>query len=232
MTFCKREGTVGKLVLYHGSKLIVKNPDVAHSRPAADFGFGFYCTASKVAAEEWAACDGTDGFVNAYSATVDSFKLLDLTESRDCLLPWISLLLSFRMFRIATPLVSKSCTWLQNFYPTDISRYDCIKAFRADDSYFSCVKKFLNGEISVGHLWAVLYGDSERTVQFVLKKPKLAKTLIFMSGNTVQGQIMHSMRVKNDLNVRKKLAQPPSEDDALFIKNLIINQELGYASRL
>ena len=32
------------MILYHGSFLEIKNPDLVHSRPTVDFGRGFYVT--------------------------------------------------------------------------------------------------------------------------------------------------------------------------------------------
>lgn len=40
--------------LYHGSDLVIANPDLAHSRNNLDFGRGFYVTSYQSQAERWA----------------------------------------------------------------------------------------------------------------------------------------------------------------------------------
>ena len=40
--------------VYHGSNVIVNNPDVVHSFRPLDFGKGFYVTTVKDQAERWA----------------------------------------------------------------------------------------------------------------------------------------------------------------------------------
>ena len=42
------------MIVYHGSSLIVNEPDVLHSFRSLDFGKGFYVTTNKKQAERWA----------------------------------------------------------------------------------------------------------------------------------------------------------------------------------
>ena len=56
-------------VLYHGSFVVVAQPDLLHSRPNVDFGKGFYVTPIYEQAEKW--CNrfkrrGKDGIVSRY----------------------------------------------------------------------------------------------------------------------------------------------------------------------
>ena len=41
------------MILYHGSFLEIKNPDLVHSRPTVDFGRGFYVTPLYEQAAKW-----------------------------------------------------------------------------------------------------------------------------------------------------------------------------------
>lgn len=58
------------MIVYHGSTIIVKNPDISYSKRFLDFGKGFYVTAYQNQAEKWAARkglrQGTKGIVNQY----------------------------------------------------------------------------------------------------------------------------------------------------------------------
>jgi hypothetical protein len=40
------------MILYHGSVLIIENPDVSYSKSYLDFGKGFYTTTNKLQAEK------------------------------------------------------------------------------------------------------------------------------------------------------------------------------------
>ena len=41
------------MILYHGSFVVVAQPDLLHSRPNVDFGKGFYVTPIYEQAEKW-----------------------------------------------------------------------------------------------------------------------------------------------------------------------------------
>lgn len=42
------------MIVYHGSNMIIDNPDTEHSYRPLDFGKGFYVTTVKEQAERWA----------------------------------------------------------------------------------------------------------------------------------------------------------------------------------
>lgn len=42
------------MIVYHGSYVVVKAPDVLHSESHLDFGKGFYVTSVNLQAERWA----------------------------------------------------------------------------------------------------------------------------------------------------------------------------------
>ncbi len=59
------------MTVYHGSNVIVNNPDVEHSFRSLDFRKGFYVTTVKEQAERWARrkadiCGADKGIVNVY----------------------------------------------------------------------------------------------------------------------------------------------------------------------
>ena len=51
---CRRKVVMGKIVLYHGSNVEVKEPKVIKSRRLLDFGIGFYLTSDYEQARKWA----------------------------------------------------------------------------------------------------------------------------------------------------------------------------------
>ena len=42
------------MIVYHGSTMIVREPDIEHSFRPLDFGKGFYVTSNREQAEKWA----------------------------------------------------------------------------------------------------------------------------------------------------------------------------------
>lgn len=53
-----------KIIIYHGSSEIVKQPVYGKGKPYNDYGIGFYCTEHLELAKEWACTKNIDGFVN------------------------------------------------------------------------------------------------------------------------------------------------------------------------
>lgn len=57
------------MILFHTSKVIVKSPDIQHSRNHLDFGRGFYLTTLKSQAEKYGERflrRGEEAFLNVY----------------------------------------------------------------------------------------------------------------------------------------------------------------------
>ena len=77
------------MIFYHGSDVIVKNPDILHSYHHLDFGVGFYVTSVKEQAERWAKRKAIlngkkKGFVSSYEYDENSsFKIKDFADDLD-----------------------------------------------------------------------------------------------------------------------------------------------------
>lgn len=57
------------MVLYHGSDVIVRNPEVRKTRYAKDFSWGFYCTSNYEQAARWSKKGRSRGIVNVFEYT-------------------------------------------------------------------------------------------------------------------------------------------------------------------
>ena len=57
------------MVLYHGSDVIVRNPEVRKTRYAKDFSWGFYCTNNYEQAARWSKKGRSRGTVNVFEYT-------------------------------------------------------------------------------------------------------------------------------------------------------------------
>lgn len=57
------------MILFHGSNMVISEPDVRHSRKNIDFGCGFYTTPIREQAEKWVEKfirRGNDGIINIF----------------------------------------------------------------------------------------------------------------------------------------------------------------------
>lgn len=144
---------MSKLVIYNGSKDIIEKPYYHGGKAQNDYGFGFYCTESLELAKEWSCSNnGNNGFANKYSINLSGLKILDLTNKRYSILNWIAILLKFRTFDLSNDISIQAKEYLlKNFY-IDVNNYDIVIGFRADDSYFSFARDFVNNTIPVRKL--------------------------------------------------------------------------------
>lgn len=161
-----------KLTIYHGSKNIIEKPYYHGGRAENDYGFGFYCTENLELAKEWACSNNeTNGFANKYLIDTTGFKILDLTDKNYTILNWIAILLKHRTFDLASEISKQAKEYLiKNFY-IDVEKYDIVIGYRADDSYFSFARDFVNNTISVRQLSkAMELGELGKQVVIVSQK--------------------------------------------------------------
>ena len=144
---------MSKLTIYHGSKDIIEKPYYHGGKAENDYGFGFYCTESVELAKEWSCSNNeNNGFANKYTINISNLKVLDLTSERYTILNWMAILLKHRTFGLTNEIAKQAKEYLiKNFY-IDIEQYDIVIGYRADDSYFSFARDFVNNTISVRQL--------------------------------------------------------------------------------
>lgn len=144
---------MSKLVIYHGSKDIIEKPYYHGGKSENDYGFGFYCTENLDLAKEWSCSNNeNNGFANKYSIDTTGLKILDLTDKRYSILNWVAILLKHRTFDLSNEISKQAKEYLiKNFY-IDVDEYDIVIGYRADDSYFSFARDFINNTISVRQL--------------------------------------------------------------------------------
>lgn len=216
---------MGKLVLYHGSKEIIQHPEFGKGKTYNDYGQGFYCTEHIELAKEWACTENMSGYVNRYSINTDSLRVLNLSSKEYTILHWLALLMENRRFRISTPLMKRGMEWLRaNFLP-DISGYDVIIGYRADDSYFSFARAFANNEISLSQLsYAMRLGKLGE--QVVLKSEKAFDEIQFEGYIAVDHAEYYPRRKNRDDEARAAYRKELEKDDinGLYMRDLIVEE--------
>ena len=222
------------MIIYHGSKDIIERPEFGKGNRKNDYGLGFYCTENVELAKEWACSNNeTNGYANQYEIDLSSYKVLDLREEKYSILNWMALLLKFRTFDVNTPISVQAKEYiLENFY-VDVEEYDVIIGYRADDSYFSFAKDFINNTISVEQL-AEAMRLGELGIQIVLKSKKAFDTVKYVSYELAESKEYYVKRVSRDKKARETYLSGYRQNlvtDGLFVMD-IIRKELKNGDKI
>lgn len=161
-----------KILLFHGSERIIESPVFGYKNGISDYGPGFYCTQDSEAAKEWANRRTDKGYVNQYSFDARNLKILDLTNGQYSVLHWITLLLKNRILdEVLLKTYKKEFEYLYKHYDLDISSYDVIVGYRADDAYFKFPLSFIRSEITLETLIDIYsLGDLGKQVVIISEK--------------------------------------------------------------
>ena len=166
--------------IYHGSIAVVEKPIYGFGKPYNDYGLGFYCTEENDKAKEWAVNFELDGYSNCYELDLTGLKILNLNEKPYTVLNWLALLLQNRKFKSRSLLAEEAKEYIIKKFSLDYSQYDVIIGYRADDSYFSFAKDFIQGSISYRQLCnALKLGNLGQ--QIVLKSEKAFRNIRFVN---------------------------------------------------
>ena len=191
-------------ILYHGTDHIIERPVLNGGKATNDYGKGFYCTEHYELACEWASkVKGRSAVVNKYELKSTDLKVLDLTNTKYSILNWMALLLKNRTFTLTSPISKEAKKYLLENFDIDVSEFDIIKGYRADDSYFSFAEDFLNNTISVQKL-AKAMKLGKLGIQFVLISEKAFSQLRFLESEDVDNLKYFSAYDKRDKKARVK----------------------------
>lgn len=224
---------MNKLTLYHGSPEIISKPEFGKGKPYNDYGRGFYCTENIELAKEWACSENSDGFVNQYEIPVNELKILNLSAGDHTILHWLALLMHYRMIRVSTPVMKRAVEWLTEHYLIDINSFDAIIGYRADDSYFSFARAFVNNEISLHQLsYAMKLGKLGE--QFVLKSEKAFASIHFISYMEIRNSVYYPLRKQRDNVARAAYREELDREDlnGLYMRDIIREGILPNDTRL
>lgn len=123
--------------IYHGSEYIIEKPIYGKGNIHNDYGLGFYCTQNLDMAKEWANRTTRSGYANKYSFDERGLKILDLTDkSKYSVLNWIAILIHNRELSENDRIdYEDTLAFLEKYY-IDVTQYDVVIGYRADDAYF------------------------------------------------------------------------------------------------
>jgi len=220
-------------ILYHGSAKIIQKPEYGKGNPHNDYGTGFYCTENLPLAREWAVTGTENGYVNQYTLRLGGLKILNLSSGEYTILHWLALLLNNRSLQRSTPLAKRAIEFLTENYLPDLSGYDAVIGYRADDSYFSFARAFAGNEISLAQLgYAMKLGKLGE--QFVLKSPKAFSALRFVREEKVENALYYPLRKKRDESARAAYQAELEKEalDGLFMRDILRERIMPDDARL
>lgn len=149
--------------IYHGSTVIVENPEIRIEKFNKDFYFGFYCTIVENQAIRWATRFG-DGIVNVFEYTPnDSLKILKFEKMTE---EWLDFIIACRS---GTP-----------------HDWDIVEGPMADDTIYNYIQEFQDGKISREAFWT-LAKFRYPTHQISFNTKKALETIKFKEARKVHG---------------------------------------------
>ena len=124
------------MILYHGSFVVVNQPDLVHSRKNVDFGKGFYVTPIFEQAEKW--CNrfkrrGKEGIVSRYTFDEEACKDLNVLKFDAYSEEWLDFIVACRS---GQP-----------------HNYDIVIGAMADDQIYTYVSDYIDGTITREQFW-------------------------------------------------------------------------------
>lgn len=121
------------MILYHGTNIVVRHPEVRISGYNKDFGFGFYCTQYERQAKRWALTKRGKHIVCEYDYVPNSqLKVKSFPEMTD---EWLDFVAACRH--------------------GESHAFDIVEGPMADDEVWDYVEDFLSGRISREAFWAL-----------------------------------------------------------------------------
>lgn len=148
--------------IYHGSPIIVQEPQIKITKFNKDFYFGFYCTEKKQQAERWATRFDSKGYINVYDYSPNTnLNILHFEKMTE---EWLDFIVACRS--------GKS------------HNFDIVEGPMADDTIYNYVQSFIDGKISRTGFWE-LAKFKYPTHQISFHTTNALKTLTFKNAEVV-----------------------------------------------
>ena len=209
------------ITIYHGSEQIVEVPTFGKGKKNNDFGLGFYCTESDALAKEWAVSSLRNGFSNRYSLDTEYLNVLNLNSPDYTILNWIAVLVEHRLFSIKTPVARRAKRYLIENFGVNVSAFDLITGYRADDSYFDYAESFLNNGITVEQL-ARAMRLGKLGEQIVIKSKFAFSRLHYEGFDIAEKEQYYVLRKARDDEANQLyLEMLEEESDGLYIQDIM-----------
>ena len=147
---------------------------------------------------------------------VDNLNSPDYT-----ILNWIAVLVEHRLFSIKTPVARRAKRYLIENFGVNVSAFDLITGYRADDSYFDYAESFLNNGISVEQL-ARAMRLGKLGEQIVIKSKFAFSRLHYEGFDIAEKEQYYVLRKARDDEANQLyLEMLEEESDGLYIQDIM-----------
>ena len=149
--------------------------------------------------------------------------ILDLSDKKYNILNWLAILLENRIFDITTPLARDAKDFIISRFTPEYKSKDVIIGYRADDSYFSFAKAFINNAIPLSSL-AKAMKLGKLGIQSCIKSEKTFSRLSFQEAIAADGGEYFIRRSTRDRKAREaylKLLGEVDSKNAIYIMDIM-----------
>ena len=209
--------------LYHGSENIIEKPVYVKGARYNDYGKGFYCTENIELAKEWACAKQKNGYANIYDLDLSELKVLNLNSGSYNILNWLAVLADNRTYWQNGSIAEPAKNYIKENFLPDISTYDVIIGYRADDSYFSFAQDFVSGVISLQKL-AQAMRLGKLGEQIVLKSQKAFAQIQFAGYENADAEEYYIKKNEREREARRQYRRNKKEQadvNELFILDIM-----------
>lgn len=222
-------------ILFHGSDKVIDWPTKRGGKVHNDFGQGFYCTPDWELAREWACTEYPSAFANHYCfEPAFDLKVCDLSGPDYHVLNWLAILLVNRVFETRHPVPQALKAYIIQTFLPDLSGFDIIRGYRADDSYFDYARFFLDGGMNLDQLRdAMRLGNLGE--QIFLQSERAFEALVFLSAEPVDRSVYLPRRQVRETRARDefhKIKYGPKVFEGIFALDLYRQQIKNDDARL
>ena len=204
------------MLLYHGSENIIFKPVFGKGNSKNDYGKGFYCTESFDIAGEWACKRGVSGYINSYELDIQGLNVCNLNDPEYNILNWLAVLTKNRGYWQKNSIAEEAKEYLQEHYLIDLSPFDIVIGYIADDSYFSFAQDFIMGTLSLRKLSEAMF-LGKLGEQVVLKSEKAFEYIKYLNNIAADADVYFSKKVSRDIEAKRaytdsKLSSDTADD--------------------
>ena len=175
-------------------------------------------------AKEWVCKKNTNGFVNVYRFDMKDLKVLNLLDGQHSVLNWIALLLQNRVFQLNSEIAIDARDYMIAHYSVDLSKYDVVIGYRADDSYFQYAESFVSNALPLRSLNRALR-LGKLGEQTVVLSEKGFSHLKFVEATPVDKTIYYPKFLDRDVSAReiyrKEIKRTKSYRDDIFVMDIL-----------
>ncbi len=189
-------GNSGCLTLYHGSPSEVVQPLLSKCKPKNDYGVAFYCTPKFELGAEWAVTSTSDGVCNEYLIDLTNLNVLYL-DKKDTL-SWVAITSKFRGVNISE--FDDNAIYLKVLmekYFIDLTPYDVIVGYRADDRFFDFIKRFVDNNMTIDRLEFSI-SNGGLGLQYALRTQKALDAIKFVKSEKVKSSVYSKKKISRD----------------------------------